>query len=261
MASTHLAVLGSPIEFSKSPIIHAAAYEVLGLDWDYGRYRVEAAELEGFINLRDDSWRGLSLTMPLKEEAFRISIPSCSVAKATGIVNTLLHTELGWEGYNTDAFGITKAVTEHSKTQFESINILGSGATARSALHAARQISPNANINIFARKSSILDGIATKPLEDYYSIEQAGLTISTLPGSVVHPALSVAQSGVILDVAYNPWPSKLASNWKSENRISGIEMLLWQALVQIRIFTQGDGSAELENETEVFRAMRASVKA
>ena len=55
MASTHLAVLGSPIEFSKSPIIHAAAYEVLGLDWDYGRYRVEAAELEGFINLRDDS--------------------------------------------------------------------------------------------------------------------------------------------------------------------------------------------------------------
>lgn len=149
MASTHLAVLGSPIEHSKSPIIHDAAYAAMGLDWDYGRYRVEASELSDFLKLRDGSWRGFSLTMPLKEIGFEISIPSCPVASETGVVNTLLHTDAGWEGYNTDSFGIQKAVKSHTDASFENITVLGSGATAKSAIHAARQLNPNANFRLF----------------------------------------------------------------------------------------------------------------
>lgn len=261
MVSTHLAVLGSPIEHSKSPLIHAAAYEALGLDWDYGRYRIEANELADFIRLRDSSWRGFSLTMPLKEAAFNISVPSCPVASATGIVNTLLHTESGWEGYNTDAFGITQAVRQHGQVRDNQIAILGSGATARSAIYAAKQLNPEAEIKLFARRSTVLDGLIASPLEEFYESDIQGLTISTLPGSVVHPKLRASEDAVILDVAYSPWPSKLASNWDSGNRISGLEMLLWQALVQVRIFYQGDGSIHLPNESEVFDAMRASVQA
>lgn len=261
MAKTHLAVLGSPIEHSKSPLIHAAAYQALGLDWDYGRYRVEASELEGFLNLRDSVWRGLSLTMPLKEAGFQLSVPSCPVASATGIVNTLLHTDSGWEGYNTDSYGIQQAVRMHSENTFEYIALLGSGATAKSALHAAREIAPNAKIEIFARRSVELDGLSSRPLESFYESEIKGLTISTLPGSAIHPSLTVADEAVILDVAYSPWPSKLAAAWSAGNRISGIEMLLWQALIQVRIFYQGDGSVPLPNELEVFQAMRASVQA
>ena len=118
MSRTHLAVLGSPIEHSKSPAIHAAAYEALGLDWDYGRYRVEANELADFLRLRDETWRGLSLTMPLKDVGFELSIPSCTVASETGVVNTLLHTDAGWEGYNTDSFGIQTAITAHTDETF-----------------------------------------------------------------------------------------------------------------------------------------------
>jgi shikimate dehydrogenase len=77
----------------------------------------------------------------------------------------------------------------------------------------------------------------------------------------MHQELQVATGAVILDVAYSPWPSKLATSWTKENRISGLEMLLWQALIQVRIFYQGDGSIELPNESEVFEAMRASVQA
>ncbi len=261
MASTHLAVLGSPIEHSKSPLIHAAAYAALGLDWDYGRYRIESAELSGFLALRDSDWRGLSLTMPLKEEAFKLSIPSCPVAEATGIVNTLLHTDEGWEGYNTDSFGITQAIRENGNGNEDLINILGSGATARSAIYAARQLNPSANIRLFARKNVEINGLVSEPLEDFYSAGNFGLTISTLPGNVEHPELQVSGDAVILDVAYSPWPSKLASSWNQANRISGLEMLLWQALVQVRIFYQGDGSIELPNESEVFEAMRVSVRA
>lgn len=261
MAKTHLAVLGSPIEHTKSPLIHSAAYRALGLDWDYGHYRIEEDELEGFLGMRDSSWRGLSLTMPLKVKGFELSEPSCPVASETGIVNTLLHTEAGWEGYNTDSFGITKAIREHSKQDYEGISILGSGATAISAVHAARQLNPSANIQVFSRRDMEIAGIHTRPLEDFYSREVDGLTISTLPGNVEHGSLNVSEFAVLLDVAYNPWPSRLSTSWTDENRISGIEMLLWQALIQVRIFYQGDGSVELPNETEVFQAMRASVQA
>lgn len=261
MARTHLAVLGSPIEHSKSPLIHAAAYSALGLDWDYGRYRIEADELSGFLNLRDQSWRGFSLTMPLKEVAFQISTPSCPVASETGVVNTLLHTELGWEGYNTDSFGIQKSVKTHSARTFEQIAILGSGATAKSAVHAARQLNSEADIQVFARKNVLVDGIESRPLEQFFTKPTEGLTISTLPAGLELPSFSVASQAVILDVAYNPWPSDLSKNWSEANRISGIEMLLWQALIQIRIFRSGDGTVHLPNETEVFEAMRVSVKA
>ena len=261
MAKTHLAVLGSPIEHSKSPLIHDAAYKALGLDWDYGRYRIEAEELESFLKLRDVSWRGFSLTMPLKDVAFDLSIPSCPVASETGIVNTLLHTDLGWEGYNTDSFGIQQAVRKHGSQIPEQVSILGSGATAISAVHAVKQLNPSAEIQLFARRSVDIDGISSRPLEDFYNTTVYGLTISTLPGTVMHQELQVATDAVILDVAYSPWPSKLAASWTKENRISGVEMLLWQALIQVRIFYQGDGSIELPNESEVFEAMRASVQA
>jgi shikimate dehydrogenase len=260
MAKTHLAVLGSPIEHSKSPLIHAAAYSALGLDWDYGRYRIEADELESFLKLRDSNWRGFSLTMPLKDVAFELSIPSCPVAAETGIVNTLLHTDLGWEGYNTDSFGIQQAVRSRG-VEVQKVSILGSGATAISAVHAVKQLNPSAEIQLFARRSVDIDGISSRPLEDFYNSTVYGLTISTLPGTVMHQELQVATDAIILDVAYSPWPSRLATSWTTENRISGIEMLLWQALIQVRIFLQGDGSVELPNESEIFAAMRASVQA
>ena len=261
MARTHLAVLGSPIELSKSPLIHAAAYQALGLDWDYGRYRIEANELESFLRLRDEVWRGFSLTMPLKEVGFGLSIPSCPVASETGIVNTLLHTDLGWEGYNTDSFGIQQAVRSHSSQVHHRVSILGSGATAISAVHAVKQLNPSVEIDLFARRNVTIDGIGARPFEEFFGSSVGGLTISTLPGTVKHPEVHVATDAVILDVAYNPWPSKLSTSWTTDNRISGIEMLLWQALIQVRIFYQGDGSVELPNESDVFAAMRASVQA
>lgn len=260
MAKVHLAVLGSPIEHSKSPVIHSRAYEFLALDWDYGRYRVEANELAGFLRLRDNSWRGLSLTMPLKEVAASLSTLSCPVARETGVVNTLLHTENGWEGYNTDSFGISQAISRHTSQTFEEVNILGSGATATSAINAAGFLFPNAQINLFARQSVTLGGHATRPLAHFFDSAITGLTISTLPGTVHMPPLSVDLESVILDVAYDPWPSSLASNWLAPNRISGLEMLLWQALVQVRIFVSGDGAILLPDEVELFSEMSQALK-
>jgi shikimate dehydrogenase len=60
------AVLGSPIEHSLSPALHRAAYAHLGLNWIYDRVEVAEEQLAAFVCGLDASWRGLSLTMPLK---------------------------------------------------------------------------------------------------------------------------------------------------------------------------------------------------
>lgn len=260
MASTHLAVLGSPIEHSKSPAIHTAAYDFLGLDWDYGRYRIESNELSDFLAKRDASWRGLSLTMPLKEVAHSLSKASCPVAESTAVVNTLVHTEDGWEGYNTDSFGIKKSIQMHTANSFDAVQILGSGATARSAVYAANELYPHAVVSVFARRETTVMGIPTQSLESFFSEPVGGLTISTLPSSSEVPSFETSNEATILDVAYDPWPSKLSSNWPVTNRISGVEMLLWQALIQVRLFVNGDGTHELDSETSVFEAMSSAVK-
>ena len=64
------AVLGSPIAHSKSSLIHAAAYRVLGENWDYSRFEVAKGGLKRFVENDGAGFTGCSLTMPLKEEAF-----------------------------------------------------------------------------------------------------------------------------------------------------------------------------------------------
>jgi shikimate dehydrogenase len=63
-------------------------------------------------------------------------------------------------------------------------------------------------------------------------------------------------------VAYNPWPSSLATLWTSKGQIvvSGLEMLIWQAVAQIRIFFHGSPTKELPNEIAVVEAMRLATE-
>jgi shikimate dehydrogenase len=71
-----------------------------------------------------------------------------------------------------------------------------------------------------------------------------------------------APKGALLDVAYNPWPSSLATLWTSKGQIvvSGLEMLIWQAVAQIRIFFHGSPTKELPNEIAVVEAMRLATE-
>jgi shikimate dehydrogenase len=68
--------------------------------------------------------------------------------------------------------------------------------------------------------------------------------------------------GALMDVAYNPWPSKLAQTWQKHEQIviSGLEMLIWQAVAQIRLFYAADMAVELPNEVAVIEAMREAAQ-
>ncbi|MGN8025827.1 hypothetical protein [Microbacterium sp. 22242] len=132
-APFRLAVWGDPIEHSRSPALHDAAYRVLGLDWEYGRRRVDAAGFDAAIAGLDRTWRGLSLTMPLKERAFARADVADDDARLTGAANTLLLGETA-HGFNTDVGGLAAALVEAGLGSSRTARVLGGGATARSAM-------------------------------------------------------------------------------------------------------------------------------
>lgn len=265
-----LAVWGDPIAHSKSPALHAAAYAVLGLDWEYGRRRVAASELAPALAELDESWRGLSLTMPLKEEAFRAAAARDRHAELTGAVNTLL---LGEEpaGFNTDVGGVVDALADAGIVEARTVRLLGAGATAASALVAASDIGVR-RAEVRARRPERARGlvalgerlgVAVEVRSFADDVADADLTIAALPnGAALDPPLVRAlaeHGGALFDVAYAPWPSALAAGWSDAPVVSGLGMLLHQAVRQIRVFLEGDPQQPLEDEASVISAMRAAI--
>lgn len=282
-----LAVLGSPIAHSRSPRIHAAAYSVLGLDWSYEARRCEVAELGALLDASEPEWRGFSVTMPLKEEAFRRSAILDPVATESGVVNTLFRLVgtgpvPAWAGFNTDVAGLAAALRGANFDLTRTV-VLGAGATAVSAVLAARALGAE-HVTVLARRPAAAAALASRfdgthepgasgPVvvsastlgptsedADRSLLAQATAVISTLPGPVGETAQVPAElfRVPLFDVAYDPWPSPLAARWVAAGGTAhaGIDMLVEQALVQVRIFVNGDPSLPLEREAEVHAAMR-----
>ena len=111
-------VLGDPIAHSLSPVLHRAAYAALGLDWSYDAHRVAAGGLEPFVAGLDASWRGLSLTMPLKREALALADRVTDRARLAGAVNTLLLEGDERVGDNTDLPGAVAAIRERTSLRW-----------------------------------------------------------------------------------------------------------------------------------------------
>ncbi len=106
------AVLGDPIAHSLSPVLHRAGYAALGLDWTYDAVRVPAGGLRALLATTDATWRGLSLTMPLKREAMELADQVSARAALVGAANTLVLVDGEVHADNTDLPGAVAALRE-----------------------------------------------------------------------------------------------------------------------------------------------------
>ncbi|WP_403024896.1 shikimate dehydrogenase [Salinibacterium sp. GXW1014] len=270
-----LAVLGSPIAHSLSPLLHTAAYEHLGLRWRYDRIEMTGAGLRDFVAGLGPEWRGLSLTMPVKHDVIPLLDERHPLVDLTGACNTALLEEGRLTGFNTDVHGIVIAFREAGVHALEHVHVLGGGATAASAIAAASMLGAT-RVTVAVRTPSRALHLTELAASLQLELDVQALTdgvpgapdavISTLPNGTVFDdsngfSEQLRRSAVLFDVAYDPWPSTLAASWDAAGGrvISGFEMLLHQAVMQVRIFAGAGADVPLPDEDTIVDLMRGSV--
>jgi shikimate dehydrogenase len=261
--SLRAAVLGHPISHSKSPALHHAAYSRLGIGISYTAIDVTEQLLPSLMRqLRDQpGWRGLSVTMPLKTAMVAEVDEVRGVALTLGVVNTVSFEEHAGGsraiGFNTDVTGIVNAVRHAGARTPAAPVILGGGGTAAAAVAALSELGagsarifvrdPARTAEVRAAAGSLGLSLEIQPLSEAAKpTAAADVVISTLPPRAADglaaeiAALKTSTPGVLLDVAYDPWPSLIASVWEAGGGavVPGLEMLLYQAVEQVRLFSR-----------------------
>lgn len=252
---TRCAVLGSPVAHSLSPVMHRAAYRALGLvDWTYEAIEVAEADFAAFVDGLDSSWRGLSVTAPLKHAAARAATLRDPAVERTGVANTLVFDGSEHRAANTDIPGGAAALREQGVTRLGSVTILGAGATARSVGETAVELGAE-RISFRARRPEAARDLAarfddraeTKVLALGDASEPVDLVISTIPtAAATEPVLAlVERAAALFDVIYDPWPTPLAAAAQRRGIpvVSGLDLLAHQAVLQVELMTGGSVEA------------------
>ena len=266
-------VLGHPIAHSLSPALHRAAYDFLGeQNLGYDRRDTLPDDLPAIMHgvrhpdgTEDAPYiAGLSVTMPLKTAVIQYCDELSETARVTGAVNTVYPRGEKVLGDNTDVIGIVNALRHaglEPQPLKDSAAIVGGGATAISALAALHALGYR-RVSVYGRSLHKLGSVQEAADRLGVQLEQVSLAdlpqnlaerghhpvVSTLPAHAADgwasqlsglKGASATRQPVLLDVAYNPWPSVLASAWEANGGtvVSGLEMLLYQAVEQVLIFT------------------------
>ena len=249
------AVLGSPIAHSLSPVLHTAAYRALGLTgWRYEAIECDEAALPGLLDSMGPEWAGLSLTMPLKRTVLPLLDHTDQLAADVGAANTVIFRDKQRLGYNTDVSGIAGAMRQAGVTSDGNVLVLGSGATACSALGALASSGAGrvaVAVRVLPRAQPLTDVAERLGLNvDLIELGTAlsgirwDLVISTIPAAGAEPvARQLLAGGVaaaaVFDVTYDPWPTPLAEAAEKTGAvvISGYELLVQQAVGQVELMT------------------------
>lgn len=260
------AVLGHPVSHSRSPLLHSTAYAELNAPVAYTAIDIEPAQAQDFAQrLRTEpGWVGVSVTMPMKDALIPfIDHPSDRV-KRLGALNTIVvhRTEAGVQlaAENTDVDGIVRALALPAPTPSSPgpvLGILGNGNTALAALEACALLGASKVLLLVRNPQRAADIVAlAKTLElelqvlayteGADALALCDALISTLPPLAADGWLEalhlpgIKPGAVLLDVAYDPWPSALATGWETAGGtvVSGLSMLVHQGVEQVKLFTR-----------------------
>ena len=128
------AVVGNPVEHSRSPAIHAMFAEQTGQTLSYERLLAPLdgfeATLKAFVSA---GAKGCNITVPFKFDAFALATVRTERAQLGGAVNTLRFDESGWVGDNTDGAGLVNDIQKNAGRSLAGLQVLLVGAGGASA--------------------------------------------------------------------------------------------------------------------------------
>ena len=241
------AIFGNPVSHSKSPLMHNLSFQGLGFDGCYARYLLEDGEKlkETFFSL---GLKGINITVPHKEYAYDACDVLDPFAQKVGAVNTIVEKEGKLYGYNTDAPGFLKAISEFKNVK--TVLFLGAGGTAKSTSVILKEAGYDVTIlnrsegrltyfNENGFQTYTFDDFTSQPYDLIINMTSAGLEDDLLPcpSEILEQVIPTAKACV--DVIYGKETPflKLAKTYKKPTK-DGSDMLLYQGIIAFEYFTE-----------------------
>ncbi|MBI4008971.1 shikimate dehydrogenase, partial [Candidatus Roizmanbacteria bacterium] len=144
--------IGYPIRTSQSPSIHNAGYKKLGIDSEfiYLSAEVKSEDLKMAIDgARILGIRGISVTMPHKQEVMKYLDKIDKEAKKIGAVNTIVNNDGTLIGFNTDSIGALEALEKKTNLKGKKVAVIGAGGAARAIIYGLKK--KGSKVQIFNR--------------------------------------------------------------------------------------------------------------
>ncbi|MHB1357405.1 MAG: shikimate dehydrogenase [Anaerolineae bacterium] len=197
-------VFGWPVAHSLSPIMHNAAFADLSLDWCYVPFAVSPDNLPQAVEaIRALGLQGINVTVPHKQAVISLLDQLTPEAQAIGAVNTILVTESGLLGHNTDAAGFSYSLKQASFEVYgKRVLVLGAGGAARAVVYALQ--CEGACITLLNRTREHAVELATSIGGD--------ITVGTLDSEMLQNWADKAQL-VVNTTSVGMWPLVDASPW------------------------------------------------
>jgi shikimate dehydrogenase len=247
-------IFGNPVSHSKSPLMHNLSFRGLNYNGCYTREKLEdGTKLRSRFFDLDIS--GANITVPHKEEAFRACDELDEFAQKVGTVNTIVKKGDKLYGYNTDAPGFLKAISEFK--DIKTVLFLGAGGTAQSTSIVLRDA--GYRVTLLNRSANRLErykkeGFKTYTFESFEAVEQydlivnmtsAGLEDNNLPCPIEILESVINSAKACVDVIYGKETPFLRFA-KEHNRPTkdGSDMLLYQGIIAFEYFTRNQFSFE-----------------
>ena len=254
-------VIGHPVEHTMSPAIHNTLARELGENLVYVPFHVpvghvgQAVEGAYALNLL-----GMNVTVPYKSEVLPYLKETDPLAETIGAVNTLVRTEGGFKGYNTDMPGLYRAMCEDGvEIAGERVLILGAEGVARAVAilaaekKAAEIIILNRTREKAARIAEEVNGLggrqlagalaleeyASLPEGNYLAIQATNVGMFPKTGeAVIEDAAFYRKIHTGYDLVFNPARTRFMSLVQQSGRaFGGLKMLLYQGIIAYELWT------------------------
>ena len=267
-----LGVLGHPIAHSRSPAIHTAAFEALGIggEWSYEALDIEPDEFaERTAALPADGFVGANVTVPHKRAALALADRASESAIEIGAANTLSFENGEIVADNTDAPGLLAALPQ--SPEGGRALVLGAGGVARAAVWAL--VGAGAEVEIWNRTAERARELAAElggnaiDAEGPLPIGEFDLVVNSTAVGLEHPgaerdpvstleALHLPPSGgfrpgqVVVDLVYGSADTELiaAAREAGATTVDGLEVLVRQGAASFRIWTGVDPPLDVMRE-------------
>ncbi|MFA6506804.1 MAG: shikimate dehydrogenase [Treponemataceae bacterium] len=247
------ATIARPNRAARSPVMHNAGFEALGLKYVYLAFEPEAHMLAKAVDgLRALGARGFSVSQPYKQAVVPLLDELDETAAEIGAVNTVYNDNGRLKGYNTDWIGALRAVEEKTDPAGRRVCLIGAGGAARAIAFGFRKRGAlvavwsrdKAKGSALARDAAVdFGGVLTdlpRAVNEYDIVINATpagmgaqIDVAPVPGSALKPGT------IVLDAVFVPCSTRLLREAAAAGCVcvDGATMLLYQGLFQFELFT------------------------